>query len=130
MKQTISRPLTYTDIRRCTFGCCNAEVIGMKKVLQEKDGGPSCIVQEFIKDTHGYMSSIRGYSIHFKEPIVISNSMQRLGEDSAEFVFRMRHELRLCARETAITTWQQSDLKKRFGYIPPMYGWGFRDGRP
>lgn len=129
MKQTISRPLTYTDIRRCIYGCCNSSVLGMRKILQEQEGGPSCIVQEFIKDTHGYACSIRGYNIYFNEPIVVSSAMCVPGEDSADFVDRMRHELRLCARETSITTWTQSQDIGRNGHMS-FYRWGVRDGKP
>lgn len=129
MKQIISRPFTYMDLRRCTYGCCNSEVLGMKKILQEKHGGPSCIVQEFIRDTHGYTSSIRGYNIHFKEPIVVSMSMCMPGEDSVDFVIRMRRELRVCAIETAIKTIDHASLKMLYGQIPPTYSWGLRDGK-
>lgn len=130
MKYKFSKPVVYSDVRVCMHGCCTTAVTGIKKILQEQDGGSSCIVQEFYKNTHGFGSSIRGYNLHFKEPIVISNALQRMGESSEEFVLRMREELRQCARQTAITTWEQTQLKSQYGTIPPRYRWGIRDGRP
>lgn len=128
MTYKTSKPFVYSDMRSCWGDCCVSQVTGMKKILQESEGGTSCIVQEFYKNTHGIGCSIRGYNIYFKEPIVISNSSQRLGETGEDFVSRMREELRQCARETSITTFKHKYLIRLYGSIPALYRWGLRDG--